>query len=132
MKKIIYITFILFTACKQPQAVFDIPPLVGKSIDEVREVLGKPQQEPMDRIDSLSTYFYNSYKKNSFLLNIRFNPKNRKIYHFHIISNDDDFDKLEDILKIGNLDSTSTAYSIETDQSFNYFNNYTNVTIYPK
>lgn len=119
-------------SCKQSQVVFDVPPLVGKNIDEVTKILGGNRKQLAASEDTLKSYSYSPYVKNGYTLNITYNPQTRNVYEFLIATQDMGFNDLEDMLEIGNLDSTSRNYWIETDRSFNFLNNYSNVTVYPK
>lgn len=117
--------FLIFTgtSCrfgkqKSYEGTYDIPALIGKNIDEVREVLGKPLDNPPDPSDFHKDHYENLYEKNDQKLLISFNPHTRKINFFFIVSSIE-YDNIKDILKIGNLDSTETKdYWVEKRSLF--------------
>lgn len=72
----------------EPDAVaFDIPVLVGKSIDELRESLGRPkgQTEPSNLQLSLGTdKWSNSFNSAGQKMVVTFNPKSRRVIDFFL------------------------------------------------
>jgi hypothetical protein len=96
-----------------PKFVFDVPSLVGKNIDEVRVVLGTPQDgsltEPNKQQLELGVDEWdNTFKKDNQELLITFNPTSRVIIDFFLSG--DNKDKL---LEVGNLKTNSSNYKIE-------------------
>jgi len=88
-------------------------------------------ENPPDPINSQKEHFENLYEKQGQLLLIYFNPNNRKIESFHIVSSIY-YDSLKNVLKIGNLDSTHTKdYWTETGDAF-FSSGFNNVTIHPE
>lgn len=133
MRQLFYLALIFgLTSCENPKVVFDIPPLIGKDIDEVRKILNIPKEEQVEPKDTTKAYNYNSLEKDGYTLLITYNPKTRNVTHYLIVSNENDFDDYTDILKIGNLDSASTEYWVESDRAFNFFGDYNNVTVHSK
>lgn len=133
IKYLLYLLSIVsLTSCERADVVFDIPPLIGKDIDEVRKILNIPIEERVEPRDKTRTYNYNSLEKDGYTLLIRYNPKTRQVTQYLIVSNENDFDDYTDILKIGNLDSASAEYWVESDRTFNFFGDYSNVTVHPK
>lgn len=107
-----------FEKQKPPQVTFDIPSLIGKNIDQVRKVLGKSDDTSPDPSDSSVKGYTNWYNKNGQELLIDFDPHTRKITRFYIHP-DVPYDNLEDVMKVGNLDSIETMnYIIEPGYSF--------------
>ena len=99
--------------------VFDIPALVGKNIDEIRTILGEPndsRKEPTPEQLSIGIdQWSNAYKKEEKDLLITFNPKSRKIIDFFIAS-DDPSGQTQDkahLLELGNLKENDPNYKIE-------------------
>lgn len=98
------------------QIVFDVSSLIGKNIDEVKQVLGQPTDgeyiEPNESQKSLSgfTEWDNTFKKNDEELLITFDYKTRKIKDFFISATNQDKNRL---LQIGNLKDNSSDYKIE-------------------
>ena len=119
----LYILLLICTSCdfkepKPPQVTFDIPSLIGKNIDQVRKVLGKSDDTSPDPSRPSVEAYTNHYHKNGQHLLIDFDPHTRKITRLSIHS-DISYDKLEDVMKIGNLDSIETMnYIIEPGYSF--------------
>lgn len=125
-KQILFILLVIGTVCsckepKPPQVTFDIPALIGKNIDEVRKVLGKPYSPIVNRIepsDPKEEYFSNDYDKNGVYISFYFNTKSRRISQITLIS-PEEYDKLEDVMKIGNLTSKETdSYWVESFHPF--------------
>lgn len=116
VKHILYFLLLIFTRCteqKPPQVTFDIPAIIGKNIDEVRKVLGKPSSPIANRIEPSNPKketFSNDYEKNGVYISFDFNTKSRRISRITLISTDKEYDKIEDVMKIGNLTSTKTEY----------------------
>ncbi len=135
VKYFVYIMLLIFTSCKEPkppQVTFDVHALIGKNIDEVRKVLGKPLENPPDPPSSLKKdHFENLYKKQGQLLSIYFNPDTRKIESFNIVSSMG-YDSVKDVLKIGNMDTINTNdYWIEPGERY-FSETYKGVTIHLK
>jgi len=121
VKYIFYILLLIFTSCteqKPPQVTFDVPALIGKNIDQVRKVLGKSEDTSPDPSRASVKGYTNWYHKNGQALLIDFDPHTRKITRFYIHPAVP-YDNLEDVMKVGNLDSIETMnYIIEPSYSF--------------
>lgn len=136
VKNFLYIVLLLYTSCnfreqKSPKAVYDIPYLLGKNIDEVRKVLGKPLENPPDPSKPQKRLFENNYDKEGQSLLIYFDPTTRKIESFHIVSSIG-YDSVKTVLKIGNLDFKNTNdYWIEPGERY-FADTYNAVTIHLK
>lgn len=116
---------------KSYEGTFDVPALIGKSIDEVRKVLGKPLENPPDPSKPQKGHFENLYDKQGQYLSIYFDPNTRKIESFNIVSSIG-YDSVKDVLKIGNLDFKNTnEYSIEPGERY-FSDTYKGVTIHLK
>jgi hypothetical protein len=101
-----------------PEVTFDIPSLIGKNIDQVRKVLGKSEDTSPDPSRPSVKAYTNWYHKKGQKLLIDFDPHTRKITRFYI-QPDVPYDNLEDVMKVGNLDSIETMnYLIEPRQGF--------------
>ncbi len=113
VKHILYILLLICLSCKEqkpPQVTFDVPALIGKNIDEVRKVLGKPSSPIANRIEPSNPKeetFENTFEKNGEKLFVDFNTKSRRIFRLSIFPSED-YDNLKDIMKIGNLDAIKT------------------------
>jgi len=134
VKYFLYIILLICASCREPkppQVTFDIPALIGKNIDEVRKVLGKPLENPPDPSKPKKEHFENLYDKEEQLLLIYFYPNTRKIESFHIVSSVG-YDSVKTVLKIGNLDSMDTKdYWIEAGDRY-FSDTYKGVTIHLK
>jgi hypothetical protein len=114
---------------KSYEGTFDITVLIGKNIDEVRKVLGKPLENPPDPLKPQKRLFENLYDKQGQLLLIYFDPNTRKIESFHIVSSIG-YDSIKDVLKVGNLDFKNTnEYWIEPGERY-FSNTYNGFTIH--
>ncbi|MVN20388.1 hypothetical protein [Mucilaginibacter arboris] len=134
VKNFLYILLLICASCKEPkppQVTFDIPALIGKNIDEVRIVLGRPLENPPGPSKPQKRLFENNYDKEGQSLLIYFNPNNRKIESFHIVSSVG-YDSVKTVLKIGNLDFKNTNdYWIEPGERY-FTDTYNAVTIHLK
>lgn len=100
------------------KVVFDIPALAEKNIDEVRLILGKPDDEQLEPKDKSTKSWSNIYHKDGFRFSISFDPASRAISQYRIvIDGKGSYESLEEILRIGNLGDSTPIYTIETDQS---------------
>lgn len=116
IKYFFYILLLLFASCKEPkppQVIFDVPALIGKNIDEIRNVLGKPMYDEIEPSNQKEETFENDFEKNGEILTAYFNTKTRKISRLSIFPSEDYY-SLKDIMKIGNLDAIETTqYYVE-------------------
>ncbi len=121
VKNFLYIVLLFCASCKEqkpPQVTFDIPSLIGKNIDQVRKVLGRSEDTSPDPSRPSVKGYTNHYHKNGQHLLIHFDPHTRKITRFYIHLYVP-YDNLEDVMKVGNLDSIETMnYIIEPSYSF--------------
>lgn len=130
VKSFLYILLLLFASCtepKPPQVTFDVPLLLGKNIDEVRKVLGKPTENDPEPPDPKEKGSYTSfYSKGGQALFIYYNPYTRKIKSFQIVSSEE-YKNIDDLLKLGNLHFMENLdYRIEVSHPFfsNDFNSF--------
>jgi len=126
IKYILYILLLICTSCteqkppcteqKPPQVTFDIPALIGKNIDEVRKILGKPTESDPDPPKHKEKGNYSCfYDRGNQTLGISYNPYTRLIESFQIISSEE-YDNVNDLLKLGNLHSMENLdYRIEIE-----------------
>jgi len=117
VKYLLYVLLLLCTSCKEqkpPQVTFDIPALIGKNIDEVRKVLGKPTESDPDPPNHKEKGSYACfYDKDNQTLCISYNPYTRIIKSFQIISSEE-YKNVNDLLKLGNMHSVENLdYRIE-------------------
>ena len=100
------------TQVAKPNYVFDLPTLVGKNIDEVRAVLGKPmdaQPEPTkQQIELGGDEWFNGYEKDGGELTITFQATSRKITDFFLGGK-----SRNTLMQQGNLQENQNTYRIE-------------------
>lgn len=140
VKYIFYILFLIFTSCsepkpsqvtfpKPPQGTFDVPALIGKNIDEVRKVLGKPTESDPDPPRHKEKGNYSCfYDRDNQTLGISYNPYTRRIKSFQIVSSEE-YDNVNDLLKLGNLHSMENLdYRIEIEHPI-FTRNFRSITV---
>ena len=117
------------------KAVFDVPSLIGKSIDEVRKVLGKPtdkDKEPskLQKKMNFDTWD-NTFEKEGHTLLVTFNPQNRKVTDFFIETSSLTSD-YSDLLQLCNVTNDNKNYLIEPVPSIKDNTKYTGIKIVAK
>ena len=115
--------------------VFDIPTLIGKSINGVVTVLGKPAgiDPTQEQINMGITQWDKTFTKKGTKLLVTYQIKNKKIIDFYI-ETDDPSGKTVDmsrLLNLGNLLVDDPRYKVEFVQSIADPNSYTGVKIIP-
>lgn len=103
-----------------PKYVFDVPSLFGKNIDEIRLVLGDPEDKTMteptaEQISLGGSEWDNTFKKDGKELLVTFNASTRAIIDF-FVSTDDPSGATTDVqhlLDIGNLKDNASNYTIK-------------------
>jgi hypothetical protein len=109
---------------------FDVPSLIGKSIDEVRGVLGKPDdREPEPTKLQLQIgvdEWINSYEKDGQELMVTFNPRNRVVIDFFL-----EGDSKAVLMQIANLREGDSAYRVEVIQAINAPGQITGIKVVP-
>jgi len=111
--------------------VFDVPSLIGKSIDEVRQVLGSPQDteiEPSQQQLNLGvTEWYNGFTSDGQDLMVTYNPRTRKVIDLFLAGSDRDT-----LMQLGNLGADSPAYRVESVKALREPSQITGLKIIPK
>lgn len=120
---------------KSVQYVFDIPTLLDKDIDGVKNALGEPlDKEPSQQQLSLGIKEWSlTFKNNNQELLVTYNPNTRKVIDF-FISTDDPSGKTKDklhLLEIGNLIENDSRYKIEFVKTITDSSSFTGVKIIP-
>lgn len=112
-----------------PQAVFDVPSLIGKNIDEVKAILGSPTTytAPTKQQLALMDIWDMEYTKDDVNLLITYNPKSKAILDYFI----DGSDKAK-LLALGNLQEKNDAYIVEPVKAIAKPNEITGIKIYKK
>jgi hypothetical protein len=99
--------------------VFDVPSLLHKNIDEIRNVLGKPIDAEMleptkEQMDTNFESWDNNFEKNGCSLLVTFNPQTRKVIDLFISKTDNKIENTDDLLLQGNLKDDASEYKVET------------------
>ena len=120
------------------KAIFDVSSLVGKNIDEVRKVLGKPSEKEIEptklqmkmKFDSWD----NSFEKDGHILLVTFNPQNRQVTDFFIETTDPSGSTSDysDLLQLYSITNDNTKYSIEPVPTLKDNTKYTGIKIVAK
>ena len=120
------------------KAVYDVPSLIGKNIDEIRKVLGKPSDKEIEptklqmkmKFDSWD----NSFEKDGRTLLVTFNPQNRQVVDFFIETTDPigSTSDYSELLKICNVTNDNPKYSIEPVPTIKDNTKYTGIKIVTK
>lgn len=102
----------------KPQPVFDVPSLIGKDIDEIRQILGKPTDErltepPPETIKKFDDEWDNRFSKNGYKLLVVFSPKTRQVVDFFFPTNDPS-QKTRDVQSLMHLTGVSEMDSLYT------------------
>ena len=85
----------------------------------MRKVLGKSNDSEPKSTNPEEKYQQEAYYKDGQSLILSFNPNNKKIYYFVVVSSTK-YSAVKDILKVANLDSLQTkTYLAEPESSFN-------------
>jgi len=124
---------------QQIKAVYNIPALIGKKIDEVKKMIiaggasANGIEEPTKAQLNLLDWDW-SFKKDGYELQITFYPKTRVVKEFFLATNDpsgrtSDYKKL---LKIGNLVETDLKYKVEPFHPLDNKSVYTGILITKK
>lgn len=120
------------------QYVFDTPSLVGKNIDEVRTVLGEPEDgaliEPSEEQKKGTKQWDNTFKKNGNELLVTYNSETRKIIDF-FISTDNPSGQTQDkehLLELGNLQYDDTRYTVEFVKVLKNPSHFTGIKVSPR
>jgi hypothetical protein len=104
--------------------VFNVPSLLHKNIDEIRNVLGKPigaeMLEPTkEQMDTNFESWDNNFEKNGCSLLVTFNPQTRKVIDFYITTTTSEkIENIDNLLIIGNLENDSSDYELKTVVAF--------------
>jgi hypothetical protein len=115
------------------KVLFDIPSLLGKSINEIRSILGEPadnQKEPTDLqlqtgFDEWSNVFVHQSQSQEELL-VTFDPRTRVVKDFFIGGNDRNL-----LVQQANLSEENSAYRIEIVKAFGTPTEITGIKIVP-
>ena len=101
------------------KVIFDVSSLIGKNIDEIRKILGKPSDKEIEptklqmkmKFDSWD----NSFEKDRHSLLVTFNPQNRQVVDFFIGTTEPSgcTSDYSDLLQICNVTNENSKYSIE-------------------
>ena len=118
--------------------VFDVPSLIGKDIDEVKKILGKPtDKNPEPTKQQMKMNFDtwdNSFEKDGHTLLVTFNPQNREVTDFFIDTSDPSGATTDysDLLALCNVTNDNPKYSIEPVPALNDNSKFTGIKIIKK
>jgi len=92
------------------KAVFDVPALISKDIDQVKTVLGKPEgtdDEPTNQqLAAGVTEWEKSFKRDTTTLLVTYNPKTRKVIDFFVSTSHGKTADITPLLELVNVDRT--------------------------
>ena len=100
------------------KAIFDVPSLIGRNIEEIRKELGTPidkEIEPSNLQKKMKVNFLdNTFEKAGNTLLITFNPINWKVIDFFIGTNDSSGSTIDcsNLFKIYNLTNNNAKYLV--------------------
>lgn len=122
----------LLISCKEKaQLIWNIPPLVGESIDVVFKTLGEPDEKRYLPNRAVKIYYEYVYRKDGKTLSVNFNPYTRKVNDFTVIYLRG-FQTREEMLQIGNLKPSTAKYLAKCKLDFSGGNVYNNIIVYPR
>ena len=123
---------------EQIAVIFDLEPLYGKNIDEIRAVLGEPTDgeytNPTAQQLELGTKEWsNTFKKDKYELLVTYDVSSKEVIDFFVSTDDPsgttkDTKKLEKILNVEN----STNFTIEPVKALKDLSVYTGIKVIPK
>ncbi|MEI7689826.1 MAG: hypothetical protein WCI79_02580 [Candidatus Saccharibacteria bacterium] len=103
-----------------PKYSFDVPSLLGKDIDEVRLILGAPEDKTLseptaEQISLGADEWDNTFKKDGKELLVTFSANTRKVVDFFISADDPSgvTTDVQHLLDIGNLKEGASNYTIK-------------------
>lgn len=120
--------------------VFDVPALLGKNIDEVRVVLGVPDDkksgmdEPNAQQLALGTDSWdNTFTKGNDYILVTFDPTTRKVIDYFLSGNGGDSgENKQHLIEIGNLSESDSKYKIVAVKMLKDPSKITGITVTPK
>lgn len=98
------------------KVTFDIPSLIGKNIDQIVSILGKPDvdTEPSKlQLENDITEWDKTFTKDGFELLVTYNAKDRTVKDFFLSLTSSKIDDYKSLLKPSNLNENSTEYIIQ-------------------
>jgi hypothetical protein len=118
----------------QPTYVFDIPSLLGKNIEELRQTLGEPVDKQKDltpqQLSLGGAVWWNEWDKDGYHLTAEFDANTRKVKNLFIDFKEGQDRKNPDLLlPVGNLNKKSTSYKIDPVKEIKNPGYYTGITI---
>lgn len=118
--------------------VFDLEALYGKSITEIRAVLGEPVDKfkdptPEQMSPSGATEWDNTFEKGGFELLVTYNANTGKVIDFFISTNDPEgwTRDVEPLKRVGNV-ANSSNYTIDPVEALRDSSYFTGIIITPK
>jgi len=117
-----------------PKIIYDIPKLIDKNIDDVRQIMSNNLSKKNEKeLQDLSTKVeHTTFEKDGSTLFVTSNSQTRNITSIKIVLDKGGFENSKDLLRLGNLDFSSNAYICVVGKVLGSFNNkFNSVSIYP-
>ncbi len=144
---LLFVIIVVAAACSGPselteqtqtQAVFDVPSLMGKNLDEVIAIMGKPNKfdtEPTVEQLSGAKEWDKTYEKEGYELLVTYDVKTRNIVDYFISAkSDSEMSKkdMEKLLEVINAKQNDPQYLVEFVKTLKDPSIFTGVKIVPK
>jgi hypothetical protein len=102
----------------EQKVVFDVPSLFNKNIDEVKQVLGAPENYPEPTAEQIklgTKTWEKTFKKDGIELLVTYNILDKKVTDFFVSATDEIYDKTDKsrMLQLTNTQENGSAYSVE-------------------
>lgn len=115
---------------------FDVPALMEKNIDQIREIVGKPTDAAIEPtklqldVKGADAEWDNTFEKDGFTCFVTYNVRTRKVVDFFIVDPGDQ--NKPRIMAAGNLKPNDPAYTLKFVEMRKDPSKYTGVMITPK
>lgn len=102
----------------EQKIVFDVPSLFNKNIDEVKQVLGTPENYPEPTAEQIrlgTKTWEKTFKKEGFELLVTYNISDKKVTDFFVSANEEIYNKADKtkMLLLTNTQEDNLNYSVE-------------------
>ena len=118
---------------KSYEMVFDVPSLIDKNVDEIVQILGKPEydDEPTElQIKSGIVEWEKSFQKDGYELLVTYNAKTRKVIDFFVPTNSSTgmTDNIDELIQVSNV-KNNTSLKVEPVKTLKNPKEFTGVRI---